>query len=51
MINIFNIHMVVNLVINIMIYNIHMISSRLNKKLCKNGLYINKNIIFVSHNL
>ncbi len=50
MIDIFNIKiiiMVVNMVINIMIHKKHMISSRLNKKLCKNGL--NQNIIFVSH--
>jgi hypothetical protein len=52
MIDIFNIKiiiMVVNMAINIMIYKIHMISSSLNKKLCKNGLNLNKNIIFVSH--
>lgn len=49
MIDIFNIKIIVNMVINIMIHKKHMISSRLNKKLCKNGLNLNKNIIFVSH--
>jgi len=49
MIDIFNIKIIVNMVINIMVYKIHMISSRLNKKLCMNGLNLNKNIIFVSH--